>query len=57
MAANKTVYTLDLDSTGLVQGYKRALKEMENAGYSVQVTGNISKELDKLIKDYDILKK
>ena len=54
---NKTVYTLDLDSTGLVQGYKRALKEMENAGYSVQVTGNISKELDKLIKDYDILKK
>lgn len=54
---NKTVYTLDLDSTGLVQGYKRALKEMENAGYSVQVTGNISKELDKLIKEYDILKK
>jgi hypothetical protein len=33
--ANKTVYTLDLDTTGLVQSYKKALKEMETAGYSV----------------------
>ena len=57
MANNKTVYSLDLDATGLVQGYQKALKEMENAGYSVQVTGNIRKELEKLVADYDVLKK
>jgi hypothetical protein len=38
MAANKTVYTLDLDTSRLINNYKAALKEMQNAGVSTDIT-------------------
>ena len=53
---NKTVYSIDLDTTSLVSSYRRALKEMEAAGYSSDALSPINKGLEKLEKQYAKLK-
>ena len=53
---NKTVYSIDLDTTSLVSSYKRALKEMEAAGYSSDALSPINKGLERLEKQYAKLK-
>jgi hypothetical protein len=46
--ANKTVYTLDLDTSKLISKYKDAISEMEKAGVATDVTKGLSKSLEKL---------
>ena len=53
--ANKTVYTLDLDTSKLISKYKDAISEMEKAGVSTDVTKGLSKSLEKLSKEYESL--
>ena len=53
--ANKTVYTLDLDTSKLINKYKGAINEMEKAGVSTDITKGLSKSLEKLEKEYQSL--
>lgn len=53
--ANKTVYTLDLDTSKLISKYKDAISEMEKAGVATDVTKGLSKSLEKLQKEYESL--
>ena len=55
MAANKTVYTLDLDTSRLINNYKAALKEMQNAGVSTDITKGLETQLKKLESEYNVL--
>lgn len=53
--ANKTVYTLDLDTSKLINKYKGAISEMEKAGVSTDITKGLTKSLEKLEKEYQSL--
>ena len=53
--ANKTVYTLDIDTKPLVNGYKAAIKQMEDAGVSSKITGKLTDQLTKLEQQYKSL--
>ena len=55
MATNKTVYTLDLDTSRLINNYKAALKEMQNAGVATDVTKGLESQLKKLEEEYNVL--
>lgn len=55
MATNKTVYTLDLDTSRLINNYKAALKEMQKAGVATDVTKGLENQLKKLEEEYNVL--
>ena len=55
MGANKTVYTLDLDTSRLINNYKAALKEMKNAGVATDITKGLEDQLKKLETEYNVL--
>lgn len=52
MAGNKTVYTLDLDTSKLISKYKDAISQMEKAGVSGDITKGLTQGLEKLEKEY-----
>lgn len=52
MAGNKTVYTLDLDTSKLISKYKDAISQMEKAGVSGDITKGLTQGLEKLAKEY-----
>lgn len=52
MGSNKTVYTLDLDTSKLISKYKDAISQMEKAGVSTDLTKGLSKSLQKLEDEY-----
>ena len=53
--ANKQVYTLDINTSGLISGYKNAIKQMEQAGASADVTKGLTASLKKLEDQYERL--
>lgn len=53
--AKKTVYTLDINTAPLVNGYKNAIKQMEQAGVSSKITEKLSTSLAKLESQYKSL--
>lgn len=53
--ASKQVYTLDLDSSRLISGYKNAIKQMEQAGVSADITKGLTSSLKKLQDQYEKL--
>lgn len=55
MAGNKTVYTLDLDTSKLISKYKDAISQMEKAGVSGDITKGLTQGLEKLEKEYKSL--
>lgn len=57
MAGNKTVYTLDLDTSKLISKYKDAISQMEKAGVSGDITKGLTQGLEKLEKEYQDLEK
>lgn len=52
----KQVYTLDLKTSGLISGYKNAIKQMEQAGASADITKGLTTSLNKLEEKYRQLK-
>lgn len=53
--ANKHVYELDIKTEGLISGYKNALKQMQQAGVSANVTKGLTDSLKKLETQYERL--
>ena len=53
--ANKQVYTIDINTSGLISGYKSAIKQMEQAGVSSDVTKGLTSSLKKLEKSFETL--
>ena len=53
--ANKHVYELDIKTEGLISGYKNALKQMQQAGVSADVTKGLTDSLKKLETQYERL--
>lgn len=53
--ANRQVYTIDINTSGLISGYKNAIKQMEQAGVSADVTKGLTSSLKKLEEQYERL--
>lgn len=53
--ANRQVFTLDIETSGLISGYKNAIKQMEQAGVSADVTKGLTSSLKKLEEQYERL--
>lgn len=51
----KHTYEIDINTSGLISGYKSALKQMEQAGVSTDVTKGLTDSLKKLETQYERL--
>lgn len=46
--ANRQVFTLDIETSGLISGYRKAIAAMEQAGAKSSITSGLTKSLDRL---------